>query len=118
MNVSPVNETAPHDDAQDLVIEDLIAKAPAGARASFYRTSTGAEIDLVLELGARERWAVEVKRSMSPAVAPGFHIGCEDIGATRRIVVYPGAERFPLRKGIEVMGLVDAMAALRKHAAR
>ena len=24
MNVSPVNETAPHDDAQDLVIEDLI----------------------------------------------------------------------------------------------
>src|SRR3990172_12145838 len=36
---------------EGFAIENLLAAAPPGARASFYRTSAGAEIDLVLELG-------------------------------------------------------------------
>lgn len=35
---------------EGLVVETLIAAAPGGTRANFYRTSAGAEIDLVLTL--------------------------------------------------------------------
>jgi predicted AAA+ superfamily ATPase len=49
---------------EGFVIENLITAAPSRAQASFYRTATGAEIDLLLELGGRwGTWAVEIKRS-------------------------------------------------------
>jgi len=50
---------------EGFVIENLISIARAGVNAWFYRTSAGAEIDLLLELGPNKLWAVEVKRSLS-----------------------------------------------------
>lgn len=45
---------------EGLVIESLLAAAPTGTEASFYRTSAGAEIDLLLELpGQSKPWAIE-----------------------------------------------------------
>jgi len=70
---------------------------PSETEPCFYRTSAGAEIDLVLEMGQKERWAVEIKRSSTPSVSRGFHTGCADLKATRRIVVYPGEEAFSPR---------------------
>jgi hypothetical protein len=47
-----------------------------------------------------------VKRSIgNPAPSKGFYIGCEDIGAARRIVIYPGTERYKLDQKTEVMSL-------------
>jgi hypothetical protein len=81
------------------------------ALISFYRTSAGAEIDLVIELNAKERWALEVKRSLvSPVPSKGFYIGCADIKATRQIVLYPGDESFKLDAKTEVMSLRTFMA--------
>ena len=34
----------------------------------FYRTSAGAEIDLVIEFGLDEYWAVEIKASRTPTL--------------------------------------------------
>ena len=98
---------------EGLVIENLIAAASTGGSALFYRTSAGAEIDLVLEFGAGERWAVEVKRSLSPSVSKGFHIACEDLRPTHRYLVYPGSERFPLAGNLDAIPLLDLMQLLR-----
>ena len=85
--------------------------APPGSGAWFYRTSAGAEIDLLLELGPGRLWAVEVKRSLgSPHPSRGFHLACEDVKATRRIVVYPGAERFRIDASTEAMPLSALLA--------
>ena len=93
------------------VIENILNVLPASARASFYRTVVGAEIDLVLELGAKQRWAIEVKRSLSdPSPSKGFYIGCEDIKATRQVVIYPGEESFRLNAKTEVMSLQSLLA--------
>ena len=46
---------------EGLVIEQLIAAAPQ-VQASFYRTSHGAEVDLVLEFKSGETWVIEIKR--------------------------------------------------------
>jgi predicted AAA+ superfamily ATPase len=91
---------------EGLLIENILNVLPAAARPSFYRTSAGAEIDLVIEFSAKERWAIEVKRSVSsPAPSKGFYNGCEDIKATRQFVLYPGEERFRIDATTEVMPL-------------
>ena len=91
---------------EGMLIENILGALPATARTSFYRTSAGAEIDLVIEFSAKERWAIEIKRSLgSPAPSKGFYNGCEDIKATRQIVLYPGEDRFNLDKKTEVMPL-------------
>ena len=96
------------------VIENILAAAPMGTEPCFYRTSAGAEIDLVLEMGKKERWAVEIKRGSTPRVSRGFYTGCLDLKATRRIVIYPGGDEFSLGQNIEAMGLLRVISELHK----
>lgn len=96
------------------VIENLIAAAPAGTEAFCYRTSAGAEIDLVLELRPGKRWAIECKRSLIPTPARGFHEGCKDLIPERKLVIYPGEESYPLGQDVECVPLMEAVKALRK----
>lgn len=99
---------------EGFVIENLLSSLPVGVTSWFYRTSAGAEIDLVIEQNAEKKYAIEIKRSSSPSVSKGFYLGCEDIGATHRFVVYSGKERFPLTKSITAISLIDMMDELRK----
>ncbi len=48
---------------EGFAIEQALAAAPEGTTGHFYRTSAGAEIDLLLHLPGGESWAVEIKRS-------------------------------------------------------
>lgn len=102
---------------EGLAIESLIACAPRGWDAAFYRTSAGAEIDLVLAPPGAAPWAIEIKRSHAPRLDRGFHVACDDITPARRFVVYPGRERFPLPGGAEAIDLVSLCAILREHGA-
>ena len=97
---------------EGFVIENLLAVAPEGAEGYFYRTGGGAEIDLVLELPGGERWAVEIKRSLTPQPGRGFHSACADLSPHRRFVVYPGRERFPLAAELEALSLRELAAEL------
>jgi predicted AAA+ superfamily ATPase len=100
---------------EGFVLENLLAAVPSATPPHFYRTLAGAEIDLLLDLPPKQRWALEIKRSSAPSVSKGFHLGCEDVKATRRIVVHAGRSTFSLGSGIEAMTLTDAVAALRQH---
>jgi len=97
---------------EGFVIETLIAAAPEGTQANFYRTAAGAEIDLLLRSPRGELWAIEVKRSLAPSLERGFHHACADLKPQRRIVVYPGTEAYPLSQDVEVMPLQKASAAI------
>ncbi|MCZ6523156.1 MAG: ATP-binding protein [Alphaproteobacteria bacterium] len=92
------------------VIETLLSLAPPGTRAGFYRTSAGAEIDLVLALGPKRLWALEVKRSLTPRPSKGFWLACQDLEPDLRFVIYPGTERFPLKDGLEAIGLMEIIS--------
>jgi uncharacterized protein len=98
---------------EGLMIEALIAGAPRGTNAHFYRTVAGAEIDLLLTLPGDRQWAIEIKRSLAPKVEKGFHLACADLEPHRSCVVYPGNDRFPLSTDIEAMGLDEAIAGLK-----
>ncbi|EJN02357.1 putative ATPase (AAA+ superfamily) [Phyllobacterium sp. YR531] len=97
---------------ESFVIETLLAAAPHGTQANFYRTAVGAEIDLLLTLPGQNLWAIEIKRSLSPKLERGFYQACEDLQPARRIVVYPGSETFPLKDDVNVIPLSAAGAAL------
>jgi predicted AAA+ superfamily ATPase len=90
---------------EGFVIENLLAVAPERTLASFYRTSAGAEIDFVLDLPKGERWAIEIKRGLTPKPERGFHVACEDLQPARRFVVYSGDARFPVSADLEAIGL-------------
>jgi predicted AAA+ superfamily ATPase len=98
---------------EGMLVENILSTISATTRAWFYRTSVGAEIDLVLEVAPKQRWTIEIKRSISdPKPSKGFYIGCEDIKATRQIVLYPGEETFKLDARTEVMSLQTLLLEL------
>lgn len=99
---------------EGFVIDTLVTAAPRFAQASFYRTSNGAEVDLVLDLPGRTRpWAIEIKRSTAPTVSRGFPIACADLDAERAFVVHGGERRYPLGGEAEAIGLRDLAVVLR-----
>lgn len=98
---------------EGFIIENILTVAPQQTKYYFYRTSAGAEIDLILELPKRQKWAIEIKRTSSPKVKQGFHIACEDIKPTKKFVVYNGEESFPLPNDVVAIGLGELMGRLK-----
>lgn len=96
---------------EGFVVEQLLAAASEGVQGFFYRTSGGAEIDLVLHFPGGRLWAVEIKRSLAPRPEKGFYSACADLSPERRFMVYPGEESFPLGNDIEAISL-PALARL------
>lgn len=94
---------------EGFVIENLLSCLPVGVTPWFYRTSAGAEIDLVIERNKQQKYAIEIKRSLAPSLSKGFYLGCEDIGATKRFVVYPGTERYPIASDVTAIPLAEMM---------
>ncbi len=92
---------------EGFVVENLVNVAAAGTEASYYRASGGAEIDLILTLGGRKPWAIEIKRSLEPKVGRGFHEACADIKPEAKFVVYPGEEEFPLPRNVRAVNFAD-----------
>jgi predicted AAA+ superfamily ATPase len=94
-------------------IEALLAAAPSGTEPFFYRTSAGAELDLVLRLPGGDIWAVEIKRTTAPKVSRGFHVGVEDIKASRKLLIYAGEHDVPVAEGVRAMPLEQGIGLLR-----
>ena len=93
---------------EGFVIENLLTIAPERTKASFYRTSAGAEIDLLLDLPGRPApWAIEIKRGLTTRPGKGFHNAREDIKPERSFVVYAGEERYPIMEDVEAISLSE-----------
>ena len=87
---------------EGLVIEQILATLPPLTTAGFYRTSAGAELDLVVEQ-AGKRIGFEIKLSTAPTVSRGFWNACEDLGVSQAYVVAPVLEPYPLAENVEVI---------------
>jgi uncharacterized protein len=99
---------------EGFVIENILAVAPPLIEGYFYRTSAGAEIDLLLSWPDRPPWAIEIKRTLRPRPSRGFHTACEDVRAERRFIVCSGEDRFPVGDRVEAIPLgmlVDELVA-------
>lgn len=99
---------------EGFVMQQIIACVPSGMSVHYYRTSGGAEIDIMLNHPDGRLWAIEVKRSTKPSTRRGVHEAISDIKPSRSIVVYAGTERQTLRESIEVMPLMDLIRDIQK----
>ena len=93
---------------EGFAIEQVLAVEPHEG-AYFWATHQGAEIDLVLQRGGR-LFGVECKRADAPTLTPSIRVGMADLGLDALVVLYPGARRYPLAKGVEAVPLA-ALAA-------
>lgn len=88
------------------VIETLLSLLPHEAQVSFYRTSGGAEIDLLIDFGgAKGLWAIEIKHGLAPKPSRGMYSALNDVQPSRCFVVYSGEERYALSESVEAIGL-------------
>jgi len=67
---------------------------------------------LLFRLPGDELWAIEIKHGLAPKIGRGFNIACEDLGATRKFVVYDGADQFPVGEDTMVLSLQGLLARL------
>jgi len=87
------------------VIENILNIAPNNVQGYFYRSSGGAEIDLILLWPNQDLWAIEIKRSLTPKLERGFYSACDDLQPVRKYVVYAGEEQYPIANDIEAISL-------------
>jgi predicted AAA+ superfamily ATPase len=73
-------------------------------QASYYRTSNGAEVDLILTKGNRTI-AVEIKASTSPKVSKSFRSSIETIAPDKTYIIAPVEDTYPIAKNVLVMPL-------------
>ena len=72
----------------------------------FWRTHTGAELDLLIVRG-RRRLAFEFKYSSTPKATRSMHAALEDLGLERLTIVCPSTGTYPLTPQITVTNLGD-----------
>ena len=97
---------------EGFVIENLLGCLPLGVTSWFFRTSAGAEIDLVIEYSDAKKIAIEIKRSLTPVTSKGFHMACDDIGVAEKFIVYPGTSSYPANNNTTVISLSEMMLRL------
>jgi predicted AAA+ superfamily ATPase len=99
---------------EGFVVEALLNNAPDGTESGFYRTSAGAEMDLVLDLPANQgRWCVAIKRSLAVAPTKGFHHARADLAPDRCFIVHAGDAAHPVTDGVDAIGVLALAEKLR-----
>jgi len=98
---------------EGFILEQLIQQL--GARPEtcyFWRTHTGAELDLLVMHGSR-RLGFEIKRTTAPAVTPSMRSALADLKLDSLTVIHAGSESFPLAPRITAMGWRSIVRAIR-----
>lgn len=98
---------------EGFVIEQILQTLPYGINASFYRSSDGNEIDLVLEMPNNAIIAIEIKRTSTPTISKGFHFACAEIGSTMRYYIIPKGDAYPLDAQTTAIGVIEFLRFLK-----
>lgn len=85
---------------------DLVTRH-VGARsdeAFFWRTHTGAELDLLVVRGS-ERIGFELKHTLAPAITPSMRSALADLALKRLDVIHAGEDTYPLAPKVRAVAL-------------
>lgn len=94
------------------VVEQVSHQLSHREQLAFYRTSAGAEIDLIVAFADGQVWAIEIKRSSAPTISKGFYSACEDIKPNRSYVIHSGHDSYPYAHGVMAMSVIDFLKEL------
>lgn len=90
---------------EGFAIEQITSIAPERSEFSYYRTSSGNEIDLIVDSPKMGRTAFEIKRSSVPSLEKGFYNALDAIKPQRAFVVYSGDEQYRINGNVTALPL-------------
>ena len=96
---------------EGFIIENILAGLPRW-QPFYFRTSNGAEIDLILKKGEKTI-AIEIKSSTAPKLPKNFFNAIEMVKADQTLVVAPVDSAYPLSKNIIVTPLSQVSILIR-----
>lgn len=88
------------------VLEQIAQLLSPQWQLSFYRTATGAEMDVVAERGER-RIGFEIKLSSAPSLSKGFWSAMKDLQLEQAYVIAPVETGYPIAEKVEVLPAND-----------
>ncbi len=88
------------------VLEQIAQLLSPQWQLSFYRTATGAEMDIVAERGER-RIGFEIKLSSAPSLSKGFWSAMKDLQLDQAYVVAPVETGYPIAEKVDVLPAND-----------
>lgn len=92
---------------ESFVVETIASDPRRNGEMSFYRTSAGAEVDLVLESSEGALRVAEAKFSLAPSVGKGFRQVQLDLKPRHSFVLYPGKQSYPIDENTWVLAPAD-----------
>ncbi len=89
---------------EGLAIENILSCCKPEVNATYFRTTKGEEIDLILERGI-DRVAIEFKAGMSPEISRSMHIAIKDVKPLHSWIVAPVKSPYPITSDITVSSI-------------
>lgn len=99
---------------EGFVIEQIAAALGHTHELGFWRTASGAEIDLVILKNNQPFIGIEIKAHSAPKLEKGFFIACQDLSIPHKWVIYPEKESYIHKNQVQIFSLPDALAQIRK----
>ncbi|MBI4939066.1 MAG: ATP-binding protein [Nitrosomonadales bacterium] len=116
LGIASLNELAGHPVVgaswEGWVLEQIAQLIEPQWQLSFYRTASGAEMDIVAERGKR-KIGFEIKFSSAPALTKGFWSALADLRLEQTYIVAPVENGYPLAPNVEVVPATELANALK-----
>ena len=96
---------------ESYVIENIACAFPE-RNLYFYRSSGGAELDLIVEK-AGKLVAIEIKASSAPKLSRGFWHAVDDIKADQKFLIAPVDDSYPFKDGVTVTNVSNFIHQLK-----
>lgn len=90
---------------ESFVIQQIAANLPSDSEMFYYRTRSGAEIDLVLSRGLTPLASIEIKLSDSPKLSRGNTTAFEDLNAPMNFVITPSSDDYLIKERVRVCSI-------------
>jgi len=94
------------------ILEQIAQLIAPQWQLSFYRTASGAEMDVVAERG-NQKIGFEIKYSSAPALSKGFWSAMSDLKLDRAYVIAPIENGYPLATDVDVVPATELVTMLR-----
>lgn len=92
---------------EGFIIQQIISELPRNMQTFFYRTSNGAELDLIIVKSNKILYGIEIKLNTAPSLSKGNTEAALDLMPAHKVLVAPVDSGYPYRNDWQVCSLPE-----------